>query len=133
MRFISKRTLTGPVLGFLSCLVLVLLGFLVPLTVQFSLTRYLNNPGDYTSIQLPNIFWTTAEVGDRNFAAIFGLFHPLAITVAVMAAIAFIINLLVMPAAVDAARIATPQRVIQDDALQNPQPEESPQRSNPWE
>ena len=134
LRLVSRNTLTGPILGFLMGLVLIGFGALVPLTVQFSLSRYLSDPSDYTMIQLPNLFWTTAEViGGNNYNEIFSLFHPMMIVVAAAAVVVFLLNLILLPSAVHARRVATPTRVLQEDAEKNPPPAAKPQRQNPWD
>ncbi len=134
LRLASRSTLTGPVLGFVSCVIMIGFGCLVPLTVQFSLAKYIPDSGDYTMIQLPNLFWTTVEVVDgNNYAEIGGLLHPLAAVVFVAAALVLLLNIVLLPASVHVRRVATPTRVQQEEAELNPQPEVEPQRQSPWD
>ncbi len=62
VRAMSRRTPPNPGLGLLTGVLLVLLGTFVPLTLQFSLRQLTSIRMDYTILQLPNIFWTLAEV-----------------------------------------------------------------------
>ena len=134
LRLLSRSTHTGPVIGFLMCLVLVGFGALIPMTVQFSMARYLPDAGDYTLIQLPNLFWTTAEVVDGNNYSVIGrLFHPLMILIACGSGFVFFLNLIFLPSDVHAQRIATPARVLEEEAELNPAPVAEAQRQSPWD
>jgi hypothetical protein len=124
MRRFSYVSLTA---GFLIQLLLVLAGVGVPLTIQVT-SRMLRNSG-YTLLQMPNPFWTLAELLDHGSRAV-----QAPILILVLPAIAIAVLMLNMPAVATELgrhRVAAPERVIEEEAELHPAPTPGP--SSPWD
>ncbi|MEM7315808.1 MAG: hypothetical protein AAF497_21950, partial [Planctomycetota bacterium] len=121
LRRLAKTTLVGPMLGVVSLVILVMIGTIFPLIIQFSLQHYMLGGDDYTLMQLPNVFWTTVEVVDgdlRGGMVAFGIpgVNGACLLLSGVAAFVFLLNLLTLSKSLVVTRTATPERVKQDDA-----------------
>jgi hypothetical protein len=106
----------------------VLCGALFPLLIQLLVSW-----GDYTTfsyslLQLPNFCWTLYEVVTTSA---FGG-DDIALIVGSLGGVIFLINLLVAAREVEHVRQAAPARVLEDERLLHPKPEQRRKR-NPWD
>jgi hypothetical protein len=137
LRRMSSSTLVGPMLGLICLIILVLIGTIFPLIVQFSLQHYMMGGDDYTMMQLPNVFWTAAEVIDGDLRGGGGLgvslLNGVCLIVSAVAGVIFLLNLMTLSSGLTVTRLATPARVKEDDAELYPVAEAIPTRTNPWD
>ena len=116
LRALAQRRYVGPVQGLIVCAALILLGVLIPLVVQYSMIRSFPDFDDYTFIQLPNLFWSSAQIIDE--AGTFGpaWSGPTLTLVFAMAVIVFLMNMRTMAIQLAPRKAAIPARVAEEDA-----------------
>ena len=124
LRWMSRRSSTGPILGAVVCVVLVGISALFAMIAQFALWD-----DDYTLLQLPNVFWTFAEVADgRTFM------QPLIVlSLSIFAGVIFLINMRTMSSRLIITQTVVPDRVVEDEELLNPTPAAPHLKSSPWD
>jgi hypothetical protein len=124
---VRGRLATGLVLPLLMNVVLALLGVFVPLVAAGWLTGF--STLDYNELQATNWAWTIGESVDGT---VWQTFVPVLVYLA--AAVVFVINLFLAMHEVEQVRLATPQRVLDDEWQLHP--EKAPvaiQHSSPWD
>ena len=125
LRRLEKRMMPGPQLGLVLGVVLVALGTLFPLILQFSLAHLMVGADDYTLMQITNPFWTLVEVADgrKGWAtpAATGI-TPLMLVLAPLVLVVFLMNLLRLSSSLLPARAATPARVLAEQEASRPAP-----------
>ncbi len=125
LRAISRRTNTGPVMGLLTCLILVGLTAVLSMTIQFTIWT-----DDYTLVQLPNALWTIGELMNGNSFA----YTQLVLLILSVGAIGvFLINLLRLKKQLLITHTLVPVRVLADDAEKSPAPAPVRKRTSPWD
>ena len=80
----------------------------IPFSIQMFSRRYIN--AGYTNIQIPNWGWTIAESMDSGLNN-----QAIPVILGVVAAGVFLVNLVLAAREIEAVRLATPERVRQDD------------------
>jgi hypothetical protein len=125
---LRRITPVGLLATFLCQVILATSGVLFPLLLQ-ALVSW----GDYTSfsystLQLPNFFWTLIEVVDGKV----GNGPELALVVASVGGLIFLVNMVVAAGEVEHVRQQAPQRVLEDEAQLHPRPQDRKKR-NPWD
>ena len=130
MRLFRRVTQTGLVLSVLIQIVLVLLGCLIPMIIQWSSSS--GYTSGYTLMQITNVFWTLGEVASSRAGFVYG---PVLLTVLPAAAlVVFVLNLPSVIREVRYVRLPKPKRVAEEDAAQAalvspPQP----RQISPWD
>jgi hypothetical protein len=114
-------------LTFLVNLFLGVIGVAVPLFFQAWLEGYARM--SYSVVQATNWIWTLEEAADGNFIA----FSIVPFIVGSSAAVVFLLNLLFASYEVEQVRLATPGRVLEDELELNPQPNNVPTKTSPWD
>ncbi len=127
----SRWTPTSVVFSFLVNIILVALGALVPLVIQFSLIGVLAGGDDYTLLQVSNVFWTFMEVVDSGsiwqWPVVLVVLGPMALGV-------LGVNFVFSARDIVPARAAVPVRVEQDEIQLHPEKAPSaPKRTSPWD
>lgn len=125
---LRRVTHVGMLATFLCQLIFITGGVLFPYLLHAVSTWGQISTAPYTLFQLPNWWWTLYEVHER---AAFGG-SELAVAVAVIGSLIFLVNLIVAAREVEHVRTAAPERVVEDELAQHP--ELSPKRKkNPWD
>jgi hypothetical protein len=136
----SRWMQTGVVFSFLVNIILVALGALVPLVIQFSLIDVLTGADDYTPLQITNVFWTFWEVVDRHSILEYtiglgGWECPVVLVVlGLMALVVLGVNFVVSARDMVPVRASVPARVEQDELALHPEKAlRVPKRTSPWD
>jgi len=114
-------------LAFIINLFLAVIGVALPLFFQAWLEGY--GRMSYSIVQMTNWIWTLEEAADGNVL----LFSSVPIIIYCSAAVVFLLNLLFAIYEVEQVRLATPERVLQDELELHPQPDEPRVRTSPWD
>ena len=111
---LRRRDVEGPLLSFLLHIVLLALGVIIPLTLQYSLRGTLVDGYGYTSLQIPNPFWTFDD-GLRDGAK-FSNGWPVVLVVLIEAALLMIlVNFVLLARDLMPVRTLVPQRILDED------------------
>ncbi|MEO8494108.1 MAG: hypothetical protein ABI614_03490 [Planctomycetota bacterium] len=114
-------------LAFLINLFLAVIGVALPLFFQAWLEGYGNI--SYSIFQMTNWIWTLEEAADGSAL----LFSSVPIIIYASAAVIFLLNLLFAIYEVEQVRLATPERVLQDELELHPRRDDSHARTSPWD
>ena len=128
IRFLRRYVLTGLLLPFLIHMIFAAGGVLVPFVIAGWLQGFAYM--HYSSLQVTNWAWTAQEAGSGR------LWSSLSVPIGVgaFALAMLIINLLLAMREVEQTRLATPERVIEDELELHPEKAEQPRPpSSPWD
>ncbi len=125
---------TGPQLGLLVNLLLVLIASLGVTTIQWSFYDY-RYQETYTMLQIANPFWTLGEFVDNGWRnTILTQTQPAALILGATSVLAIYFNLIANARQIRRQRQATPQRVLEDEAELHPRRVEQPKAArSPWD
>ncbi|MEX0818293.1 MAG: hypothetical protein WD070_01835 [Pirellulaceae bacterium] len=108
-------------------LFLAVIGVALPLFFQAWLEGY--SRMSYSMVQMTNWAWTLEEAADGNLLSL-SIVPTLVFS---SAAVVFLLNLLFAIYEVEQVRLATPDRVLQDERERHPHPDRTPPRTSPWD
>ncbi|MCA9145697.1 MAG: hypothetical protein H6821_07145 [Planctomycetaceae bacterium] len=114
-------------LTFLVTLFLCVIGVALPLFFQAWLEGY--SRMSYSIVQMSNWCWTLEEAADGNLLT----FSLVPIIIYCSAVVVFFLNLLFAIYEVEQVRLATPERVLQDEREMHPSTDEKRGGSSPWD
>lgn len=130
--WLSRWCATGVVTSCTICVLLVVVGALFPLTLQFSLRGVVAGAGDYTILQASNVFWTIEEIADDY--AISLAWPAVPILLGFVALFVFGASLYASAADIVPPRMAVPKRVQEDELQLHPEKAPKPPVStSPWD
>lgn len=115
-----ERKLRGPIVGLFVGVILVFLGTFIP----FVLGMAVSGPSGYSVMHFTNPFWTLDEAAS-------GRLGPEMFVVGFMAFTMLLLNLFAAGNDISLNRAKAPQRIIEVEKLNEPEPE--PQRTSPWD
>ncbi len=122
-----RRFTRIPILpAFLLQVVGPIFGILIPLMLQAMLTYTTNQQFDYSMLQITNWMWTLVEVADGGAWGI----SNVVVTLASVASVIFLANLIQASGEVQVVRLVAPERVLSDDAALLPAPKKP---KSPWD
>ena len=126
VKALRRREVEGPLLSFLLHVVLVALGVIVPLILQYSI--YGTSQG-YTALQVSNPFWTMDELG-RNSPYSSGWDVSLAV-LGQAAILMIVVNFVLLSKDLMPVRTLIPQRILDEDQ-RHVENKHDPTPSGPW-
>ena len=130
--WLSRWCATGVVVSCTTCVVLVVVGALFPLTLQFSLRGTIAGAGDYTILQASNVFWTIDEIAGDYALSLAWPAVPMMLGFAAL----FVFGASLYASAVDIIppRLAVPKRVQEDELQLHPdRAPKPPVPTSPWD
>ena len=130
--WLSRWYPTGVVASCAICVLLVAIGTLAPLTLQFSLRGSIAGAGEYTMLQASNVFWTIEELLSSSSISL--AWPAVPVLLGFTALVVFGASLYASAAEIIPSRVAIPQRVQEDELQLHPEKAPKPPGpSSPWD